>query len=111
MNTTNTKDALLIVLEPNVYNQTFNINDIEIRLRYNYLIDRYFLDIFIEDKLFRSNILVTPNKDLLKSAKFSNGDYVGSLFFVTTLKAIKKDDLFSKNIDIFYFKEVLKDVY
>ena len=99
------KDALLIVLERDKYNQSFNIDDIEIRMRYNYLIDRYFLDIFIEDRLFRSNILVKPKVDLLKGAKFSNGNYAGSLYFVTDLPKIAKDDIW--DTDIFYFKEVV----
>jgi len=109
-----TKKGLLISLNRGVYkyHQKLLIDSIEISIHYNYLVDRYYLDIFVDDEYRASNIPILPNVDLFKGLYFVDRNdttkSIGTLIFSADpirILSITKDTLFNRDVQIIYFKE------
>ena len=105
-----TQEAVEILLDEETPNQSFKIANIEVRIMYNYLIDRLFMDVLGGGNVLLTNILINPNMDLFSGVYFTDdankGMSVGSLIFSHDDDIIKLDNW--KKSKVFYYLEGLK---
>ena len=108
MQTTETKKGLLLNIEKRLH-QHVNINSIELGIHYNYLTNRFYITVWIDDILEATNIMVLPNTDILDGMRYRNRDNqpAGSLIFAAEEKSITKENFFDiQKVRPIYFEEV-----
>ena len=89
----------------NPYHQSFLINEIEIKLDYNYLIDRFFIDISANSDYIASNIPVLPNENLLEGFKYPDEDQdLGVLVFKSDDAIINKENF--EKVEVYYIEDL-----
>ena len=103
------KEECLLINLGDTLHQEVMIDSINVKIHYNYLVDIFYLNVYVDEVHTVSNVPIVPNIDLFKGLTYKLRDNkpIGTLVFSCKLGTEKftKEIFDNKDFECIYFEE------